>query len=75
MPSDEARLGADGELRSERIKALVARVEAHEAEGRAIDAERKALGLDPRRLKSILATKKTLDALIGGDLVPEGASL
>lgn len=75
MAPEQARLGADGELRSERIKTLVARVEAHEAEGAAIDAERKDLGLDPRRLKNILATKKTLEALIGGDVLPEGASL
>jgi hypothetical protein len=76
MPTDEARLqGADGELRPERIARLIERAYAHQQEGDAIDAERKALGMDPRRLKNILAQKKTLDALIGEELLPEGAKL
>lgn len=61
--------------RATRVQHLINQINAHEEAGAAIDAEMKALGLSRADLKKIRATQKTLAALMGADLVPEGASL
>lgn len=76
MPSDETRLDEAAPLpRATRVQHLVNRVNVHEAEGAAIKAEMDALGLTPGQIKKIQATQKTLAALMGADLLPEGFSL
>lgn len=59
--------------RATRIQHLINRINAHEAEGALIDAERLELDLSPRDIKKIQATQRTLAALMEGGLVPERA--
>lgn len=54
------------------IETIIARIDAHEAEGAAIDAEMAGLGLDKKKVKeirranaSLAAAQKTRDALLG----------
>lgn len=76
MLTDETRLDDGKELpRVTRVQHLINRINAHEAEGVEILAEMKALGLTPAAIKKIQATQKTLAALMGGDILPEGVSL
>jgi methylphosphotriester-DNA--protein-cysteine methyltransferase len=65
-----------------RVAVLIDRIEAHDAEGLDIRAAADALGLDAARIKSIrkaradlAATQKTLAALMGAGMLPEGAKL
>lgn len=70
---DELRL--EGLPRATRVQNLINRINAHDAEGVEIAAEMKALGVTPAQVKKIQATQKTLAALMGTDILPEGASL
>jgi N12 class adenine-specific DNA methylase len=61
---------------------LIERMEAHENEGVKIQAEQDRIGLDDKKLKAIRkakaaadAAQKTLDALMGSGLLPDGATL
>ena len=77
MPSDQAcpAAGASDEPRAERIERLMQRIAAHDAEALAIVEAQKELGLDTRQVKAIRAARRTLAALMGSGLLPEGASL
>lgn len=72
LPQDAAVISLP---RAARVQHLINRLTAHEAEGEQLDAERVELGLSPRDVKKIQATQKTLAALMGADVVPEGAKL
>lgn len=77
MATDEARLDVSAQplSRAARVQHLVNRVNAHEADAAEIDAEMTALGLTKVQVKKIQATQKTLAALMGGEILPAGASL
>jgi hypothetical protein len=76
MLNDETRPDGGSALpRATRVQHLINRIGAHEAEGAEIAAEMKALALTPAQVKKIQATQKTLAALMGADLLPEGAQL
>lgn len=72
LPQDAAPIQLP---RATRVQHLINRINAHEAEGELIDAERLALDLSPREIKKIQAMQKTLAGLMGSDLVPAGAKL
>lgn len=62
------------------IAGLIQRIETHEAEGEAIRALAEELGIDAKKIKIIrkakadaAAAQKTLDALLGAALLPDGA--
>lgn len=64
---------------AEKTAALIARIDAHEAEGAAIEAVMTELGHDAKSIRTIKrarakaeAAKRTYDALFGAGLVKEG---
>lgn len=76
MPDGEALPATEVVLnRAARVQHLINCINAHEADAVTIAADMKALGLTKSDVKKIQATQKTLAALMGGDLVPEGATL
>lgn len=82
MDDQAYETGAATLSRPTRVQHLINRINAHEqsaawlkAEGIEISEEMAALGLSKADVRKIQATQKTLAALMGADLVPEGAKL
>lgn len=70
LPQDAAPVDMP---RATRVQDFINRLNAHEARGEQLDAERIELDLSPHAIKKIRAHQKTLAALMAGDLLPKAA--